>query len=192
MPGPEAPSANRATKVTRVSTSVGDMDPAKVGTDGATALSAANPLAPAPAAAEPGLVSRAGDLRTPDRDGERTIGQLVSDASREVSSIVRAEIALAKAEVTGGLKIGGKGAGLLAGAAFLGLLGLIFLFHTLAWVLDVWLPIWAGYLIVTLLLLIGAGVLGLLGKKALSQAKPKPEIAIDEAHKTVEAVKQSA
>jgi len=126
-----------------------------------------------------------------DTDGSRTIGQLVADASREMSTLVRSEIALAKAEVTGGLKSGGKGAGLLGAAAFLGLLGLIFLFHTLARVLDIWLPISASYGIVTALLFLVAAVLGLMGKKAISQAKPVPEQAITEAKETVEAVKSS-
>jgi len=120
---------------------------------------------------------------------ERTVGQLVADATHDVQGIVRSEIALAKAEVSSGAKVMGKGAGLLGGAAFLGLLGLIFLFHTLARVIDIWLPVWAGYGIVTLILLIVAGVLGLLGKKALEKAKPKPSRAIAEARQTIAALK---
>ena len=120
---------------------------------------------------------------------ERTIGQLVADATHDLQGIVRGEIALAKAEVAEGAKAVGKGAGLFAGAAFVGLLGLIFLFHTLAQVIAVWLPLWAGYLIVTLLLFVGAGVLGLLGKKAFETAKPVPEKAIEQGQKTVAALK---
>lgn len=131
------------------------------------------------------------DNRRPDIDGSRTIGQLVADASRDVSTLVRSEIELAKAEVTGGLKVAGKGAGMLGAAGFVALLGLIFLFHTLAYVLDIWLPLSASYAIVTGLLFLVAAILGLLGKKAVSKAKPKPEQAITEAQKTVEAVKSS-
>lgn len=122
---------------------------------------------------------------------ERTIGQLVADASNEMSTIVRTEIALAKAEVSGGLKIAGKGAGMLGAAALVGLLGLIFLFHTLAEVIGIWLPLWAGYLIVTLLLFVVAAVLGLVGKKALTTAKPMPVKAISEAQQTIAAVKSA-
>ena len=71
---------------------------------------------------------------------ERTIGQLVADATHDLQGIVRGEIALAKAEVAQGAKVIGKGVGLFAGAAFVGLLGLIFLFHTLAQVIAIWLP----------------------------------------------------
>lgn len=128
--------------------------------------------------------------RPAEGETERTVGQLVSDASHDVSALVRSEIQLAKSEVTAGLKIGGKGAGLLGGAGFLALLGLIFLFHTLAHVIDVWLPLWAGYLIVTLLLFAVAGVLALVGIKALKKAKPVPEKAIRNAQETVEAIKR--
>jgi len=120
---------------------------------------------------------------------ERTVGQLVADATHDVQGIVRSEIALAKAEVSSGAKVMGKGAGLLGGAAFLGLLGLIFLFHTLARVLDIWLPISASYGIVTLILFVVAAVLGLLGKKALDKAKPAPSRAIAEAKQTVATLK---
>lgn len=120
---------------------------------------------------------------------ERTIGQLVADATHDVQGIVRSEIALAKAEVSAGAKVMGKGAGLLGGAAFVGLIGLIFLFHTLAQVIAIWLPLWAGYGITTLLMFVVAAVLGLLGKKALDKAKPAPSRAIAEAQQTIATLK---
>ncbi|MFC7490087.1 MULTISPECIES: phage holin family protein [unclassified Knoellia] len=126
---------------------------------------------------------------TTETGPERTIGQLVADATHDVQGIVRSEIALAKAEVSSGAKVMGKGAGLLGGAAFMGLLGLIFLFHTLARVIGEWLPVWAGYGIVTLVLFIVAGVLGLLGKNALAKAKPVPKRAIAEAEQTIATLK---
>ncbi len=120
---------------------------------------------------------------------ERTIGQLVADATHDLQGIVRGEVALAKAEVTTGAKVIGKGAGLLAGAAFLGLMGLVFVLHSLSWVLAQWLPVWAGYLIVAVVVLLLAAVLALLGKKALESAKPTPERAIDQAQQTIETLK---
>ncbi len=121
---------------------------------------------------------------------ERTLGQLVADASHDVEGIVRSEIALAKAEMASGVKSLGLGAGLLAGAAFIGLLSLVFLFHTLAEVLAIWLPVWAGYAIVTGIQLLAAGILALLGKNALSKAKPTPQRAIAEAQETIAALKR--
>lgn len=124
--------------------------------------------------------------------GERTLGQLVADATHDISTIVRSEIALAKAEITAEAKTAGKGAGMFAAAAFLGLLGLIFLFHTVAQVIAIWLPVWAGYLITTGLLFAVAAVLALVGKSSMSKVKPKPERAIKNAQETIEALKSSS
>jgi len=128
-------------------------------------------------------------MATSGNGTERTLGQLVADATQDISTIVRSEIALAKAEVTAEAKIAGKGAGMLAGAAFVGLLGLIFLFHTLANVLDVWLPLWAGYLITTVVLFLLAAILGLVGKNSMSKVKPKPERTIKNAQETIDTIK---
>ena len=121
---------------------------------------------------------------------ERTIGQLVADATHDLEGIVRGEIALAKAEVTSGAKVIGKGVGLLAGAGFLALMGVVFLLHSAAWGIAEWLPVWAGYLIVAVVILIVGAVLGLLGKKALDNAKPAPERAIDQAQQTIAVIKE--
>jgi hypothetical protein len=121
---------------------------------------------------------------------DRTIGQLVADATHDLQGVVRGEIALAKAEITSGAKTMGKGAGLLAGAAFLGVFGLVFLFHTVARLIAVWLPVWAGYAIVTAVLFLVTAVLALLGRKALQEAQPSPERAIDQGKQTIAVLKQ--
>ena len=121
---------------------------------------------------------------------ERTIGQLVADATHDLEGIVRGEIALAKAEVTSGAKVIGKGVGMLAGAGFLALMGTVFLLHSAAWGIAEWLPVWAGYLIVAVVILIIGAVLALLGKKALDNAKPAPERAIDQAQQTIAVIKE--
>ena len=120
---------------------------------------------------------------------QRTIGQLVADATHDVQHIVRGEIALAKAEVSGKASRMGKGVGLLVGAGVVALFGVLFLLHTLARVIAIWLPVWAGYGIVTLVLLIVAAILGLLGKKALDNLDPAPRRAIADVQQTVAAIK---
>ena len=120
---------------------------------------------------------------------ERTLGQLVADATHDVSTIVRSEIALAKAEITTEAKTAGKSAAMFGAAAFVGLLGLIFLFHTIVAVLDIWLPEWAGYLITTGLLFAVAAVLALVGKRNIANINGKPERTIKNAQETVQALK---
>ncbi|HSO64933.1 MAG TPA: phage holin family protein [Ornithinibacter sp.] len=122
---------------------------------------------------------------------ERTIGQLVADATHDLEGIVRGEVALAKAEVTSGAKVLGKGAGLLGAAAFLALMGVVLILHGAAWGISEWLPVWAGYLIVAAVVLLVAVVLGLMGKKALESARPAPERAIDQAQQTIAAIKNT-
>ncbi len=130
-------------------------------------------------------------MATPN-DTERTLGQLVADATHDVSSIVRSEIALAKAEMAVQAKTAGKGVAMFAVAGFVALLGLIFLFHTLALVVAIWLPEWAGYLIVTGLLLLVAGGLALAGRSALQHLQPKPEKTIRNAQETIATLKSGS
>lgn len=120
---------------------------------------------------------------------ERTIGQLVADATHDVSDILRHEVALAKAELKDDVTKAGMGAGLLAGAAFFGLVAFVLLCITAALGLEAaGLPGWAAFLVVTVVLLLVAAVLGLVGKKRLS-AIQKPERTITTAKGSVAALK---
>ncbi|HOI03335.1 MAG TPA: phage holin family protein, partial [Dermatophilaceae bacterium] len=87
-------------------------------------------------------------------------------------------------------KFAGKGAGMFAGAAFFGLFGLGFLLTALAWgLVALGLATWLAFLIVAVLLFIGAAVLALVGKKALAHADPTPKRAISEAQQTIATIK---
>ena len=125
----------------------------------------------------------------PPESNERTIGQLVADATHDVQAIVRSEIDLAKAEIAAGAKAKGTGIGLFAGAGFVALLGVIFLFHTLARVIAIWLPVWAGYLVVTVFMFVVAAVVGLVGLRVFKSASPTPARAIREGKATVATLK---
>ncbi len=126
------------------------------------------------------------DLTTLGEGTEPTLGQLVASASHDVSTLMRKEIELAKLEVSTGIKHAGKGAGMFAGAAFFGLFGLGFLLTALAWgLVALGLATWLAFLIVAVLLFIGAAILALVGKKAIERAKPVPEQAIAEAQQTI-------
>lgn len=121
---------------------------------------------------------------------ERSLGQLVADASTDLKSIVKDEIALAKVEVKADVTKGGKGAGMLAAAGLLALYMLGFLLLALAWGLHaLWVPLWAGMLITAGVLLVIVLILALLGKSTLNKVKGKPERTIDNAQRTVAAVK---
>ncbi len=72
----------------------------------------------------------------PVKDTDPTIGRLVSDASRDLSTLVSQEIALAKSEIRVSIKNGGTGVGLFAAAAFFGLMSLIMLSVAIAYLIH--------------------------------------------------------
>jgi len=119
----------------------------------------------------------------PDDPRDRGLGELVKDLASQTSTLVRQEIKLAQVELTQKGKLAGKGAGMLAGAAVAGLLGLGAFTAVLIIALDGALPLWLAALIVTLLWLAVAAVLGMSGKKALQASTPP-------APQTVETVKE--
>ena len=125
----------------------------------------------------------------PSKD-EPTIGRLVADASREVSSLVRDEIALAKSELKVSVRAGGLGLGLFGGAAFLGLLAVIMLSIAIAFFIAfTGLDLAWCFLIVFGLYLVIAGVLGLVGLRMVKRVRA-PERAIHQAQETKNILKR--
>nr|WP_222867429.1 phage holin family protein [Corynebacterium sp. LK29] len=110
--------------------------------------------------------------------GDASIGQLVSNASTQISALVRSEIELAKAEIAGEAKKGAVGGGFFAVAGVVALYSSFFFFFFLGWLLDLWLPTWAAFLIVFVLMLVIAGVAALLGLKKVKSIR-KPEKTIE-------------
>jgi uncharacterized membrane protein len=134
-------------------------------------------------ATAPGQVSEEPVTRPEE---EPSIGELVARASKEVSTLIRAEIALVKSEVTFSAKAGGLAAGLFAAAAFMLVLGIIMLSVAIAYFLTMtgMHPAWA-FLIVFVLYLLVTAVLALVGVRKVKQVKP-PERAIAQAQETKE------
>lgn len=119
----------------------------------------------------------------PSRD-DPTIGRLVADASRDVSNLVRAEIALAKSELKISVKAGGVGAALFGAAAFLGLLAIIMLSVAFAYFVHmIGIPLAFSYLIVFAVYLLIAGLLAFVGMRKVKQVRA-PERAIHQAQET--------
>ncbi len=122
---------------------------------------------------------------------ERTIGQLVAQASEDLSALVRYEVALAKAEIKDDVKRGAVAGGMFGAAGYLAVLASITMIITLGYALVAFgLPEWLAFLIVTLALLLVAGVLGFVGFLQVKKIKP-PERAIASTKQTIAAVKGS-
>jgi uncharacterized membrane protein YqjE len=114
---------------------------------------------------------------------DRSTGELLKQLSRETSTLVRQEMALARAELTEQGKKTGKGAGMLGGAGVAGLLTLGALSATVIAALAEGMDTWLAALIVTVIWAVVAGVLALQGRNKIKEATPP-------APQTVETLKE--
>jgi hypothetical protein len=107
-----------------------------------------------------------------------SIGQLFGEISKDLSTLMRQEVALAKAEVTQSAKQASKGAGMFAGAGYAGHLTVLFLSFALWWALGYWFDnlAWAA-LVVAAIWGIVAAVLALRGKKEMKEVQGMPKTA---------------
>jgi uncharacterized membrane protein YqjE len=103
----------------------------------------------------------------------RSVGDIVSDISRDMTSLVRQEMELARTEFKQEATRAAKGAGMLGGAGVAGHLMLIFLSFALAYLLDNWMPIELAALIVGLLWAIVAAALVQRGRAEIKKANPE-------------------
>jgi hypothetical protein len=108
---------------------------------------------------------------------DQSIGNLVREASSHLSTLVRSEIELARAEVVSEVRKGVKGSVYFVIALTILLFSLFFLFLTIGEVLDIWLPRSAAFAIVFGLMLLGAALFGLLGYRRMRSIR-KPERTI--------------
>ncbi len=121
-----------------------------------------------------------------------TIGKLVADASRDISTLLTKEIELVKSELKVSVTAGGMGIAFFAGAAFIALLGVIMLSVAIAYFIH-----WAGlglhwsFLIVFGLYILLAGLLGFLGYRKVKQVKA-PERAIEQGKEIPKALRGQA
>ena len=128
----------------------------------------------------------------PVKDTDPTIGRLVSDATRDVSTLINKEIQLAKSELRLSLKNGGTGIGLFAGAAFFVLMGLVMLSMAFAYLIH-WngegLALQWAFLIVFGAYLLVAALLGFIGLRKVKKVKG-PQMAIAQAQETKQILKR--
>src|SRR3954454_7990530 len=69
-------------------------------------------------------------------EDEPTIGRLVHDATKDISTLVQKEIQLAKSELKVSVRAGGTGIGMFVGAAFLVVLAIIMFSVSLAYFIN--------------------------------------------------------
>ena len=139
-------------------------------------------------ASEPVRTSHGVTRPSPD---DPTIGRLVTDATRDISTLISKEIELAKSELKVSVKAGGTGIGLFAGAAFLVLLAIVMFSMALAYLIN-WngegLALQWAFLIVFAAYVLVAALLGWIGVKKVQKVRA-PEKAIAQAQEIPKALK---
>lgn len=135
-----------------------------------------------------------GNGAQPPDSAEKSLGEIVSEVSEKASLLVREEIELAKAEIQ--QKVGRltKGAAVAVAAGVFGFFAVIFFLHTLS---LFWFDLfdlsqaWIGYGITTGLLLLLGALAGFLAFRFIKRgAPPTPDLAIEQAKLTREALEQ--
>jgi hypothetical protein len=116
--------------------------------------------------------------------GDQSIGGLVKDATTHLSTLVRRELELAKTELTGEVKKGLKGSVWFIVALTILLYSSFFLFFFLAELLGEWLPRWASFGIVFLLMLLTVAFAAFLGYRKVKAIRA-PQRTIDSAKDTM-------
>ena len=114
----------------------------------------------------------------PDVEGT-SVGQLFGELAKDLSTLMRQEVALAKAEVQAEAKKAGKGVGMMAAAGLAGFLTVLFLSNALWWALENVMDAGLAALIVAVLWGIVGAVAFTMGRKQLKRVNPKPERTVD-------------
>jgi hypothetical protein len=124
--------------------------------------------------------------------GGTSVGDLVGQVAQDLSTLMRQELELAKAEVKQEMTKTGKAAGMLGGAAFAGYMVLLFgsiaLWWGLANVMD---QGWAALIVTGIWAVIGA-VLFASGRDRMRQVNPKPERTVETVKELPDALKGQA
>ena len=123
--------------------------------------------------------------RSPERQlagDNRSIGEIFSDLTSNLSTLMRQEVALAKAEVRKSATEAGKGAGMFAGAGLAAHLMLMFLSLAVWWaiahLLDSDAPKFGwSFVIVAVIWAIIAAILAAMGKSSMNKVEGAPQTA---------------
>lgn len=119
--------------------------------------------------------TRASEPEAEERARNESLGDMFTSFADHLSTLVRQEIQLAKAEATTSAKQAGTGAGMFAGAVMGGFFLLMFLSMALMWALGSLMHLGWAALIVAVVWGIVAAVLALMGKKYFEKIKGLPQ-----------------
>ncbi len=107
--------------------------------------------------------------------GSTSLGDLLGEVSRDISTLMRQEVALAKAELKESATRSAKAAGMLGGAGYAALMAVFFLSVALWWALaTVMGGGWAG-VVVAIMWAVIALILYSIGRRQLKEVEGAPQ-----------------
>ena len=118
-------------------------------------------------------------LPTEPKAPEKSLGQLFSELTSDLSTLMRKEVELAKVETKEEVARAGKAGGMLGGGAFAGWFALLFLSFAVAWLLDEWMHTALAFLIVGLVYAVVAAVLVKQGRSRMQSVNPVPQQTVE-------------
>lgn len=107
----------------------------------------------------------------------QSLAELLSELTSDVSTLMRQEVELAKAELKETATKAGKGAGFLAGAAWAGHLAAVFLSLALCFALAILIGLGWSALIIAIIWGIVAAILAVRGRKEMKTVTGMPRTA---------------
>jgi hypothetical protein len=111
----------------------------------------------------------------PASDSRASVGEVFSEVAEDLSTLMRQEVELAKAELRQSATRAGKGAGLLAGAGVSGHMVLLFVSVAAWWAIgDATGHGWSALIVAAIWLMIAAA-LGLMGRREISAVPGLPQ-----------------
>jgi len=119
------------------------------------------------------------DLAVEPKQPEKSLGELFSSMTADLSTLMRKEVELAKVEMKEEAGHAAKAGGILGAGALTAYLALLFSSLALAWLLDQWIPRALAFLIVGIIYGIAAAVLLSQGKNRLKAVRPVPEQTVE-------------
>ncbi|SKC75412.1 phage holin family protein [Krasilnikoviella flava] len=129
------------------------------------------------------------DGRTPPAEQPPSMGRLVEQLSEQTTRLVRAEVALAKAEMTEKAKRSGIGIGLVGAALVIVLYAVgVLIWAGIIGLAEAW-PLWLSALVVGVAMLLVAGIAVAIAVGQLKKAARRPE-TIDRVKEDVETIKK--
>jgi len=114
---------------------------------------------------------------------ERSLPELVSDVAKDMSTLVRKELELAKIETKEEISRSAKAGGMLGAAGGAAYFALLLLSFGIVFLLDLVMPLWTAFLVVAVVYVGVAAFLYGQGRERMKQVNPVPD-------ETVESVKE--